>query len=506
MKRLFLIIATLLLITPFTGCKKGGETVPEQQEQQDKDKDKSKDPGESTDPEVSIDPGAPLENLIVSLPTIDYTQDGDNIWRARVEFTISTEASEVYFIWGKDASLDDSQIIEKYKPTKMDETGNGAWSYTIPELLPVFQTIDVAVIAVKDEKVLSKRMSFDTFKSDEYEQTIYLEADEASASAYEGGFTITMIKDSDLFANKEGGYKITAKVPVTGNWDGNNKVYTVPDGTYELDGTESYAEFKAIIPGVGEYASSGAATLEISSNKMLGTWEIAFTFNAEFDDWTQFKRVKQVVFTLYDKAMEVKSVAIKEDIFPMTGSVDFQPDSPAQGGSFAAILTRQYNGSKYRVLLWGANDTSSDSRYVDVLYVPLVIPEESNSDFHSRSWLDRTYYTPAEGFQFYSPYQATVVPMNIFQQAYDTGVSYARYDKAKWNALDPAGNLADYLIGQMNATVQTAFPAAGAEVAKIKASSDGEWLQLEVDFKDKNTPYHVRCTTVIMIDSILTAE
>lgn len=505
MKRVIWIIATLIVIASAAGCNKGNEPEP-QQNQEQQDKDKSKDPEDSTDPGASEDPGAPLENLIVSLPQIDYTQDGDGIWRARVTFTIATEARDVYFVWGKDAALDDNQIIEKYKPAKMDATGNGALEYTIPELLPVFQTINFKVVAEKDGKVLSESKSFDTFKSDEYEQTIYLEADEATASAYKDGFSITMVKDSYLFANKEGGYKVTAKVSAPGNWDGNNKKYTVPDDKYELDGTSSFAEFKAIIPGVGEYAASGAATLEISSNKMLGTWEIAITMDAEFDDWTQFKRVKQVVFTLYDKTMEVTSVSLENDLFPMAGNVDFTPDSPDGGGSFAALMTRQHNGDQYKVLLWGANDTSSDSRYADVLYVPLVVPEDFIPGEDSWSRLDGTYSTPDNGFLYYSPFQVAVPFLNIFQQAVNTGLSYARYDKAKWSALDPEGNLADYLVGLVEATVQSAMPDDKSQVAKLSASKDGAWLQLEVDLKDRFTSYHVRCTTVIMTDKIVTAE
>ena len=150
MKKFAWIIALLLMVAPFAGCKKDNEPNPQEQQ----DKDKSSDPGASTDPDTSTDPdpsidpdasndpGLPLENLIVSLPQIDYTQDGNGVWRARVTFTIVTETSEIYFACGKDAALDDEQIIAKYKPIRVDDNGNGGWEYTIPELMPAFQTIN----------------------------------------------------------------------------------------------------------------------------------------------------------------------------------------------------------------------------------------------------------------------------------------------------------------------------------------------------------------------------
>ena len=186
----------------------------------------------------------------------------------------------------------------------------------------------------------------------------------------------------------------------------------------------------------------------------------------------------------------------------MKGSVDFQPD---QNSSKASIVKRWFNFN-YKALLWSATDTSSDGKYVDLIYVPLVIPSDFTPGVDSWSKLDGTYSLPEEGSDHYSPFNATAVFLNIFQQADASGVSYARYDKTKMESIGPESSDSDILLAMLNATVQSAFPANGATVAKLSASKDGAWLQLEVDFKDNYSDYHVRCTTIIMTEDIKTAE
>jgi hypothetical protein len=420
--------------------------------------------------------GAP-ELLAVSPVILEFSAGEDGIFQASASFQIDADADDVYLYWS-----DDSEEIALLSDEKLMETRGAAQGkgdgmskiYTLPEKLPVFKTYYLKVIAANGDKFLSKTVSFETYKSGEYNQTAYIEADEAECVAEEGSFTITMYKDREKYDRKEGGYMVTVTASATGNTDGSGK-YTAPDGKYNV--TIDNMLFRTIIPGAGAYMLRKNARLEIEKN-MLGQWDVAVYFDANYEDWNTFQKVTDVAFFIEKKPVTVKN---KVYGFQMKNDVTFEPDLSTVK---AAVLKRKYGNSEYTVLTYDARSARlSDGNY-EFLSLALILPKTVEGNLKNLNgtytfrgvsstaafgmevdWLGRLLRIPSEGFTNWS--------------------RFSRDSMKGW----------EYML-------EVAFPTPGSDVVTLTMSDDENWIWLKVDMTDEVSSRHVRCETPLMLEDI----
>ena len=501
MKRLVRLFTVLMVLLSPLACSKGNETDnggKEQQNTESQDPDTSKDPVSSTDPEESTDPDPSEEPreytvpemLVISPVMLEYVQDEDGIWKAEASFQIDTDAEDIYAVYSPEDSFDESvtpeAIMKKYRPLECSDNGYGGKILTLEDKLAVFGDYKIMVVGANGDKYLSKVSTFETNKPSEFESTLFVEADVVSANAYNGGFTLALYKDAKALKDGTGGYSVSVEVEVGDNFK--NGKYTIPDGKYSVSAEKM--SFRTVIPGVGDYYACVPATLEVKSNSLAGTWEIAILFDTRFNDWNEFKRVSSVAFTLSGKSIDVRQSDLTT-VARMTGNVNFDADNSSASVS---IISRRYLSRDYKVLVYSANATDYGKwGEYDTMSVALVIPDDFDPGTSSWSDLNGKYTVP-DNDSWRKAGNVDILPFSTIVRAPAQGYTYfVRYDAL------PSG-MYDLF------PTEFAMPGPGSQPVEVSASSDGSWVQLKVDMKDYASSYKVTCSTIFMTEDVKTAE
>lgn len=416
------------------------------------------------------------EMLVVSPVILNFKTDDNGVYKAEATFQIDTDAEDVYLFWAeteKEATYAmEDEIIEKQKPAS--GVGEGvSKQYTLSEEFPVFKTYYMKVIAVNGDRFTSKVVSFDTWKSGEYNQTVFIEADEAECVAEQSKFTITLWKDKDKFAESRGGYKIVVTSKTASATDGQGK-YIPKDGTFTISADDML--FNTIIPGVGAYSLNKRAELKVE--KKYSGWDIAVSFSADYQDWNTFQKVKEVTFFQDNKALTIKESPNSSTLY-ITSDTSFEPD-------LATVKTAIINTDKDCLLQYEARSAKRPDGSYDFLFLSLRLPETVDGDLKN---LNGTYPC-LSNINDHSAFTAAVTPLQylLFLPG-DT--SWCRFSSNK-----VSGNWPEKMM-------KLVLVKPGTDVVKLTMSDNSNWMQLEVDITDFFSGYHVRCKTIIMIEDII---
>ena len=420
------------------------------------------------------------EMLVVSPEILNFEADDDGVYRTTVSFQIDTDAKDVYLYWAeteKEATYTEAEeIFKKQKPVK--GVGEGVSKiYTIDEVFPVFKTYYLKVIAANGDRYTYKVVPFDTWKSGQYNQTIFIEADEAECVAEQSKFSITLWKDKDKFAADKGGYKIVVTAKTSSSKDGNGK-YIPKDGTFTISADNML--FNTIIPGAGAYSLNKSAELKVE--KKYSGWDIAISFAADYQDWNTFQKVKEVTFFQDNKLLEIKDVP-SSGVLNITSDTIFEPDlSTAK----TAIIGTDNTDGKYCLLYYEARSARRADGSYDFLYLSLRLPESVDGDLKN---LNGTYPCPSD-INDRKAFTAAITPLQ-YMLFLPGDTSWCRFSSEV-----VSGNWPEKMM-------KLTLVQPGTDVAKLTVSDDYNWIQLDVDITDFFSGHHLRCNTIVMLKDII---
>ena len=476
-----LAVSVLILSTAFSCSKGNGDNTTPQTQDVSKDiiPDTSEDPSRDESQDPSKDYAQP-QVLVISHAMLSYELGDDGIKYANVSFQIETDAEDIYVVWNDDANLlSDGEIIAKYKPMAVESINETAKMLTIPQRLICFRTYPLKVVAANGDKTISKDRTFDTWNSNVYARETYIEADQASAVAGPGSFTIQLYKDKEAFDAGTGGYSLQVQADASGNRK--NGKYVIPDGTY----TSGTTIFQTIIPGVGPLKCSLKTNVEVAYSSYRQAWTIAvyLDFGAfQYEDWNEMKVIsgQNLTFTFTDGQMPVVENEVQTSAFAMNSNVDF---TPAASTVRSSIFTTTQYGMSFQALSWGAESGLKNGFY-EFMAVMLVIPNDFVPGISDWSELDGTYTIGklTEAFSVYTDPIFTLLGAPSYTY-------WIRMSAPMWDT-----------SGFIDVLSQSCIPTSAQ--ARISASDSGDWLQLELEYPDPNSSYKARCSTVIMTDNI----
>lgn len=420
------------------------------------------------------------EMLVVSPVILRFETDGDGVYKAAVSFQIDTDAEDVYLYWAESEKeveyADGDEIIRKQKPVR--GVGEGVSKvYTLDGTFPVFKTYYLKVIAANGDRYTYKTVSFDTWKSGEYNQTVFIEADEAECVAEQNQFSITLWKDKAKFAENRGGYMLVVTAKTASSSDGKGN-FIPKDGTFTISADDML--FHTTIPGVGAYSLHESAQLKVE--KKYSGWDIAISFAADYQDWNTFQKVKEVSFFQDNKALEIKSVP-NSSVLNIISDTTFEPDLAT---AKTAIIGSDNTDGPYSMLYYEARSAKRTDGSYDFLFLTLRLPETVAGDLKN---LNGTYSCPSN-INDRKAFTAAVAPLQ-YMLFLPGDTSWCRFSSEV-----VSGNWPEKMM-------KLALVQPGTDVVKLTMSDNDTWIQLEVDITDFFSGHHVRCTTIVMLEDII---
>ena len=468
-------VAIFSLALPFS-CNKGGsaqeQTVPDTSDDPAVSKDPV--PEDSADPSRDEDLPEP-EMLAISPVSLSFTEGDKGRWYATATFTVDTDARDIYVHYVRQGSgqdlLSPDEVFARYKPYPCTLTDYGSKVVTIQEELKPFCEYDMVMLGANGNKYISRQTSFKTYNDDPF-RTAYLEADEASASAGDGFFTLSFYTDKESFLAKEAGCFLSAKVSATGNKK--NGAYIIPEGKYNV--SEGDISFQAVIPGITFIDRTCPAEVQVKK-VYTGDWQIDVLFDSAYDDWVTFKRVEHVVFKWEGPLDVEQQQPLQEDKYPLKSNIVFVPDPSTVT---ATLETNGLSGSYYKLTVGARSKALGDGTY-DFLHIALCV---DISDFPES--IEGTYETIKAGTERFK-----CVVVNYLSSFLGPSLwGFTQWTRFKTDYVSTLDDLVCFAIPQ-EVTVN------------VSPSSDYSFIVLDIKMEDLFTDYSVSCKELIlMTDSI----